>query len=165
MNLYEIGQNFLYLASLLQDEETDQQLILDTLESIEGEFEDKADNYAKIIKSLESEVSALKEEETRLANRRKSRENNIKLLKTNLENVMKATNKTNFKTLLFNFNIAKNGGKAPLKIDIPVEKIPVEYFKERTEKDLNNDLIRKALDEGKITFAHYEERGESLRIK
>lgn len=165
MNLYEIGQNYIYLLSLLQDEETDIQLIEDTLESVEGEIEDKADNYARIIRTLESEVEALKEEEARLARRRRNRENNINLLKTNLENVMRATGKTKFKTLLFNFSIQKNGGKAPLKIDVPIEQIPIEYFKERTEKDLNNEYIRECLDKGLIDFAHYEERVASLRIK
>ena len=165
MNLFEIGQNYIYLLNLLQDEDIDQQMILDTLESLGGELEDKADNYAKIIKTLESEVTALKEEEARLATRRRNRENNISLLKENLEKVMKATGKTKFKTLLFNFNIAQNGGLAPLKIDIPIEQIPEEFFKERTEKDLNSKHIRECLDKGTIDFAHYEERGESLRIK
>lgn len=165
MNLYEIGQNYTYLLSLLQDEETDQEMILDTIESLDGEFEDKADNYARIIKTLESEIVALKEEESRLATRRKNRENNISILKTNLENTMKATGKTRFKTLLFNFNITQNGGLAPLKLDIPIEQVPVEFFKERTEKDLNSKHIRECLDKGLIDFAHYEERGESLRIK
>lgn len=164
MKLYDIQNNYLYLLNLLQEEETDQQLILDTLESIDGDFEEKADNYAKIIKTLDSEAKALKEEEARLAARRKSRENNIQLLKSNLENAMRVTGKTSFKTLLFNFSIAKNGGKAPLKIDIPIEEIPIQYFK-RTERELNNELLRNDLDEGKITFAHYEERGESLRIR
>jgi hypothetical protein len=78
---------------------------------------------------------------------------------------MRVTGKTKFKTELFSFNIAKNGGLAPLKIDIPIEEIPAEYFKERTEKDLNGKYIRECLDNGSIDFAHYEERGESLRIK
>lgn len=165
MNLYEITGNYLELINMMSDENIDQEMIKDTLESIEGDFEEKADNYAKIIKNLESEIAALKEEENRLALRRKSRENNIELLKNNLEAAMKAMNKPKFKTLLFNFSISKNGGKAPLKIDVPVGLIPIQYFKERTEKDLNNDLIRNDLDAGKINFAHYEERGESLRIK
>lgn len=164
MNLYEIGQNYQYLLGLLTDEETDQQMILDTLESIEGEFEDKADNYARIIKALESEAAALKDEEARLRARRQSRESNIRLLKNNLESIMKAIGKTNFKTLLFNFGIVKNGGKAPIKITVPVQEIPNEFFK-RTEKELDNEKIRKALEEGEISFASYEERGESLRIK
>jgi hypothetical protein len=149
---------------MLTDEEIDKQLILDTLESVDGEFEIKAENYAKIIKNLESEIAAIKEEEARLAARRRSRENNIQLLKNNLEASMKKTGKTKFKTSLFNFSIAKNGGKAPLKIDVPVDLIPLEYFR-RTERELNNELIRNDLDAGKIDFAHYEDRGESLRIK
>lgn len=165
MKLYEISQSYLYLLELLQNEETDEQMILDTLESLEGELEEKADNYAKIIKTLELEASAIKQEEDRLKARRTKFENNATMLKNNLEEAMKLTGKTKFKTLLFNFYISKNGGLAPLKIDVPVSKIPDEYFKERTEKDLNNKYIRDCLDNGKINFAHYEEKGESLKIK
>lgn len=164
MNLYEISNTYEYLLSLLQDEETDQQMILDTLESLEGDFEEKADNYARIIKTLEAEATAIKEEESRLRARRQSRESNIELLKSNLENAMRVTGKTKFKTLLFNFSIAKNGGKAPLRIDVPLEQIPNKFFK-RTENELDNTLIRQALDANEIDFAHYAERGESLRIK
>lgn len=164
MNLYELSESYQYILSLVQDEEADEKLLLDTLESIEGEIEDKADNYAKIIKSLEAEAQALKSEEDRLATRRRAREKNITLLKTRLEEAMRVTGKTKFKTDLFSFNIAKNGGKAPLKLDVGINDIPMEFFK-HTEKELDNDLIRRSLDEGKINFAHYEERGESLRIK
>ena len=54
--LYELTGEFLQLMDMLEDEECDEQCIMDTLESIEYEIEDKADGYAKIIKSLESNV-------------------------------------------------------------------------------------------------------------
>lgn len=46
MNLYELTEQYDEVMSLLYDNETDEQTILDTLESIDGEIEDKADNYA-----------------------------------------------------------------------------------------------------------------------
>lgn len=165
MNLYQLSGAYLEILSMFEDEETDQQMLVDTLESLEGAIEEKAENYAKIIKSLECNVDAIKKEVQRLDNRKKALESNIELLKNNLENAMKVTGKTKFKTELFSFNIAKNGGLAPLVIDAPIEEIPIEFFKERTERDLNSKLIRDCLDNGLIDFAHYEERGESLRIK
>ena len=52
-NLYELTGDFLTLMDMLEDEECDEQCIMDTLESVEYEIEEKADGYAKIIKSLE----------------------------------------------------------------------------------------------------------------
>lgn len=154
MNIYQLTTNYETVLNMLYDEDIDEQMILDTLESIEGEIEDKADNYAKIIKELESKANARKEEAKRLAESAKSFENKVKLLKQNLFNAMKTTGKTKFATNLFSFNIAKNGGKQSLTID---GEVPEEYTKTIIEDD--NDKIRKALEDGeKLDFAHLEPR-------
>lgn len=163
-NLYQLTNNYETVLNMLYDEDIDEQMILDTLEGIEGEIEAKADGYAKIIKELLGDAEKIKEEKTRLEKRQKTFENRAKILKDNLENSMKQIGKTKFKTELFSFNIQKNGGKLPLIID-DISKVPIEYFK-HTEKELDNTKIREAIDEGKeISFAHYGEQGESLRIK
>lgn len=160
-NLYQLTNNYETVLNMLYDEDADEQMILDTLEAIEGEIEDKADNYAKIIKELEAKQNARKEEAKRLTESAKVFENRVKVLKSNLFNSMKATGKTKFATDLFNFNIVKNGGKQELTID---GEVPEEYTKTIIEND--TDKIRQALDEGKkLAFAHLEPRGESLRIK
>lgn len=160
-NLYELTNNYEEVLNMLYDEDIDEQMVLDTLESIEGDIEDKADNYAKIIRELEIKANARKEEAKRLTDSAKVFENRVKALKNNLYNTMKLTGKTKFATNLFNFNIVKNGGKQTLTID---GDVPEEYTKAVIEND--TDKIRQALEEGKeLTFAHLEARGESLRIK
>lgn len=160
-NLYELKSNYEEVLNMLYQDDIDEQMVLDTLESIEGDIEDKAENYAKIIKELESKQNARKEEAKRLTDSAKVFENRVKALKSNLFNVMKETGKTKFSTNLFSFNIAKNGGKQPLTID---GDVPEEYTKTVIEND--TDKIRQALEEGKeLSFAHLEARGESLRIK
>lgn len=160
-NLYKLTNDYETVLNMLYDEDADEQMILDTLEAIEGEIEDKANNYAKIIKELEAKQNARKEEAKRLTESAKVFENRVKALKSNLFNSMKATGKTKFATDLFSFNIAKNGGKQTLTID---GEVPEEYTKTITEND--TDKIRQALEKGeKLTFAHFEPRGESLRIK
>ncbi len=161
LSLYQLTNNYEAVLNMLYDEEVDEQMILDTLEAIDGEIEDKADNYAKIIKELEAKLNARKEEAKRLTESAKVFENRIKALKSNLFNAMKATGKTKFATDLFSFNIAKNGGKQTLTID---GEVPEEYIKTITEND--TDKIRQALEKGeKLTFAHLEPRGENLKIK
>lgn len=160
-SLYKLTDNYETVLNMLYDEDVDEQMIFDTLEGIEGEIEDKADSYAKIIKELESKSNARKEEAKRLSDSAKILDNRVKNLKTNLFNAMKQTGKTKFTTDLFNFNIARNGGKQPLTID---GEVPEEYTKTIIEND--TDKIRQALEEGKkLPFAHLEARGESLRIK
>ena len=41
--IYELTENYEAIEALLCDEEVDEQTVLDTLEAIEGEIEDKAD--------------------------------------------------------------------------------------------------------------------------
>lgn len=161
-NLYELKENWKQVSDMLYEEEIDEQCILDTLESIEGEIEDKADNYAVIIKELLGDAEVCKQEKIRLEARQKSFENRAKLLKDKLQEIMIETGKTKFKTAKFSFGIQKNGGLAPLWIDEDFSNIPQKYLK--VEPD--NTKIRQALDTGKnIIFARYEERGESLRIR
>lgn len=159
--LYEITNKYDEVLNMLYDEEIDQQMVIDTAESIEGEFEDKADGYGKIIKEFDALKEARRAEAKRLMDSAKVFENKINFLKQNLFNAMKQTGKTKFATNLFTFNIAKNGGKQALTID---GDVPEEFTKTIIEND--TDKIRQALENGEnLPFAHLEPRGESLRIK
>ena len=159
-NLYQLNQAWQELANMLYQDDVDEQMIRDTLEGIDGEIEDKADGYAKIIKEMELKRDARKAEAKRLTDSASAIDNRIKYLKQNLFNTMKQTGKTNFTTNLFTFRIQKNGGKRALTID---GDVPAEYTKTIIEND--TDKIRQALEEGKeLPFAHLEAQGESLRI-
>lgn len=160
-NLYQLTNDYENVLNMLYDEDMDEQMILDTLEGIEGEIEDKADGYAKIIKELLGDAEKIKAEKARLEARQKSLENKAKMLKSNLQNTMQQLGKTKFKTELFSFNIQKNGGVQAITID---GEVPEEYTKTIIEND--TDKIRADLEAGKeLPFAHLEPRGESLRIR
>ena len=162
MNIYELTGNYEHLLNmLLYDENVDEKALLDTLESIEGDIEGKADGYAKIIKEMEAQSKARKEEAKRLTESAQTMDNRIKMLKSNLFNCMKITGKTKFTTNLFSFNIVKNGGKQPLTID---GDVPKEYTKTVIENDTSK--IRQALENGEnLPFAHLEPRSERLSIR
>lgn len=130
-------------------------------ELLKGELEIKAENYAKIIKELSTEVDKFKKEKERLEARQQTCENRAKFLKETLFNSMQITGKTKFKTDLFSFGIQKNGGLQPMEI-IPDADIPEEYLK----KEPDNKLIREALEKGvKLPFACLKERGQHLVIR
>ena len=64
MTLYELTGQYLELLDMAED--ADPEVFADTLEGIDGEIEDKADNYAKVIRTLEGDVQSVKSEIDRL---------------------------------------------------------------------------------------------------
>ena len=160
-NLYQLKENWRQVADMLYEEEIDEQCVLDTLESIEGEIEDKADSYAMIIKNLLAGAEAKEIEAKKMIEKANAEKNRAKLLKQNLYEIMKETGKTKFKTDLFSFSIQKNGGLAPLWVDEDIAKIPDKYLK----KEPDNSKIRELLKTQEVSWAKLEERGESLRIR
>ena len=87
-NIYEISTNLMQIMEMMDDPELDPQTLGDTFEAIEGEFEEKADAYARIMKNLEGDVSALKNEIQRLSDKKATIENNIKRMKQALQIAM-----------------------------------------------------------------------------
>lgn len=160
--LYEITGDYLRLLEMLEEEESlDPQAFKDTLEGIEGEFEIKADNYARIIKELRAESEKYAAEVGRMQARMETLANNEKRLKQHLYDSMKSTGKTKFKTELFSFGIQKNSGLQPMEI-VPDVDIPDEYL----HKEPDNTKIREALKAGKeLPFVALKERGEHLSIR
>lgn len=73
MKLFELTQEYQSVEAMLQDPDMDAQAVLDTLEGIAGEFEEKADNVACMVKSLEADAKAMKAEADALAQRAKAR--------------------------------------------------------------------------------------------
>ena len=162
-SLYQLTANWEHLLEMLYDSEIPEETVLDTLESIESEIEDKADNYAKIIREFEGNVNTLIDEIARLQDKRNHLEANINRLKSNLYNSMKATGKTKFKTDLFSFNIAKNGGKQSVIVTVDTANLPDDLVIVKEEPD--KEAIRKLIEGGDTSYGYLAERGESLRIK
>jgi predicted nuclease with TOPRIM domain len=161
-SLYELKNEYKILKEMMEDESIDDQIIKDTMEGVEYEIEIKAENYAKIIRELEGDMSVIKNEIDRLKSKKERIEKNIEKLKENLKEAMLETGKTKIKTDLFSIGIQKNGGKAPMIID--EDMVPNDYL--LYTPSINKDLIRQQLEKGEeLDFAHLEERGESLRIK
>lgn len=157
--LYEITGAWLDVYNL---DDVDEDVWFDTLESIEGELEVKADGYAKLIKEFEYESAKFKAEAKRLAEKQKVYENRAKRMKERLYQSMEATGIKEIPNELFKIKIQANGGVAPLIIKEGVE-IPAEYQIVRT--DINNDAIREALKTKELDFAYLGERGSHLVIK
>ena len=162
-SIYEITGDYMRLMDMMDDPELDQQTLNDTLEGIEGEFEYKAEAYAKIIKNLESDAEGLKAEIDRLTQRKKAIENNVKRLKMTLQSAMAFTGKIKFKTDLFSFGIQKNAPSVVLETE-DLEIVPEEFIK--TKYEIDKVAIKDALKAGtELPGVAHLEQGESLRIR
>lgn len=88
MKLYEIANDYEALIEAIESGEIPEDAIADTLEGIESLLEDKADNIACLIKNIKADVQAIRAEELNLAERRKSKENQIERLTTYLSETL-----------------------------------------------------------------------------
>ena len=157
MNLYELSLAF----QEVQNMELDPEVMQDTLDSIEDAIENKAENIAKLIRNLESDVAAYKEEEDRLKTKRQATENKVKWLKTYLEDNMKLTGKTKFKSGMFNFSIQKN----PASVNITDEKIIPEEFLIQQPPKVDKTSLKEILKRGIEVPGAELKQTEGLRIR
>lgn len=163
MRLYELTEQYLELLEMAEDETLDPAVIQDTMEGLEGEIEEKADAYAKIIFTLDGNMEILNKEVERLQRRIKTMGNNKEYLKKNLEASMLVTGKKKFKTELFSFGIQKN---APSLDIVDESKIPEAYYVPQEPKLDRKQLLKdvKADQEGTSAYARLKQT-ESLRIR
>lgn len=158
--LFELTGEWLDLYEMADDPDMDADVWFDTIEALEGEIEDKADGYAKVIAQLNADMDAIKAEEDRLYNRRKTIDNRIKNMKERLQAMMELTGKTKIKTTFFSFGIQKN----PASVVIDDEsKVPAGYWIPQQPK-LDKTSLKEWLKDHECEWAHLAQ-SESLRIR
>ena len=95
MKLYEISNDYRELFEQFEmfEEAGEEQAWFDTLDSLEQEFDSKAENIAVYIKNLTSDIAELKAEEKALRDRRQAKEHKIDSLKKYLLACMQRTDR------------------------------------------------------------------------
>lgn len=146
--LYQITGKHYELLNSIDDFEnlTPEQVeeLTKEIELTEQDFYNKSENYVKYINSLESENLIIENEIKRLTKLKKSNENKVKFLKTNLLNGMEmmAKNKIDFPT----FKLSIRNSKA-VNIN-ESDLIPEKFKNEVTEIKIDKKLIKTALENG-----------------
>ena len=158
-SMYELKGKYRELMDDMQNG-ADPEVIRDTLEAIEGEIEVKAENYAKIIRQLESDISGMKAEIERLSERKRSLENHVAYLKGNLEDAMIMTGKEKFRTDLFSFGIQNN--PPTVVIDDPTS-IPAQFLIPQEPK-ADKKGMKDYLKDNQASWGHLEQT-RGLRIR
>lgn len=159
-NLFELKDSYQQVYDLIAEQE-DEQILKDTLASINDAIEDKADGYVAVIKSLEADNNAIDEEIKRLRQRKTSNQNGVKRLKESLQEVMEQTGKEKFKTALNSYSIANN----PPNLDVTDESlIPKQYYVEQEPK-LDKKELLKAVKDGLELNGVELKQSRSLRVR
>lgn len=159
MKLYELSQSYNQLLEMA--EELDQETFLDTLESIQEEMDVKIENTAKLIRSLQGDIEAIKVEEKRLADRRKAMENKIESIKSYLQNEMEVAGIDKVKRPTFTISVVNN----PPCVQIEDESvIPSNYLVPVPDK-IDKKAILTALKNGEYIEGCTLSQSRSVRIK
>ena len=141
MNLYELTANAAYLQQLLEDGEIDEQTFNDSLEAMG--VDEKIENICKVIRNLEAQAAAFKEEKQRLEKRQSVAENGVKRLKASLVTYMETMLSKKVNAGLFTVSLGSSKS-----VEVVNEKeIPAIYLVEQPPK-IDKTAIGKELKAG-----------------
>lgn len=140
MKLYEIAEKHnTALLAMADIDGLDESVINDTMEALEGEFNDKALSVAGFFQNIEAEIKAMRDAEKRIAERRKAKEASVNRLKGYLQMEMLRTGITKIECPQFVINLRNN----PESVEIIDENlIPAEF--KRISYEIDKVAIKKA---------------------
>jgi len=157
--LYELSSRYNQIFNTMT-EESDFEQLEEMLSGIEEEFEVKAENIAKLIKSLDGDIKAYKEEADRLSARKKTIENHQDRTKAYLEANMKALGKDKIKGNVFTIAMQSNPPRAIVDSEGDIPEVYKAYELHIAKKELLDDL-----KQGKEVPGAHMEQSVSLRIR
>ena len=159
--LYELTEMYQNISNLIE-ENADNETLEKALDEITDNIQTKAENMAKLIKSIEGNINVLKEEEKRLQTKRRALENKISSIKEYLEEQLKAMDLKKVQGNLFTVSIQKN----PQSVNILNEDLIPEKFKiTKTTTSIDRRELLAALKEGQEVEGAEIKQTESLRIR
>ena len=159
MKLYDLTYRYNQVLNLA--EEIDTETLKNTLEAIQESIEDKAENVAKLIKSFDANVKALKEEEERLANKRKTLENKVIYLKKYLQEQLEHSGIEKIKRPIFTISIQNN----PQSVDIQNEGLIPSHFMIPVDPKVNKKKVLERLKLGELVPGCELKQTRGLRIR
>lgn len=159
--LYEISDRYKNIQELLDNPDLPEVDILQALSKIDEEFDTKAENIAKLISALNSDIDGMAKEIKRLQNRKSVMEHRADDLKSYIYEHMKAIKKKKIKGKLFTLSIQKNGPSVNV---IDESAVPGQYKIPQPPK-LDKKAILTDLKQGVEVNGVEMKQGTSLRIR
>jgi hypothetical protein len=141
MKLHELTADVL----AIQQEDLPEDVLADTLESIQGEFEDKGIALGSVVQNIEAEIDALKAHKATIDQKIKTRTNKIAWLKNYLRENMTASGINKIECPLFSVTMRK-----PSKTVVVDDEdlVPDDYMSVKVVTAPDKKAIAAALKEG-----------------
>jgi hypothetical protein len=159
MRLFDIANDYIGLL----DCELSAEEIADTLEGIEGAFEDKIDNICYVIAEHNALAEAAKVEIERLKKRKEQAEATVERLRDYVSLCMDKMEKKSVKTALHSVTLV--AGRDVVNVEDEALIYPV-FFNERITRSLDKKQLLEALKSGQaVEGASIGTSKPSLRIK
>lgn len=162
--LYEISKQYQELAALAESGDQDLAVaVRDTMEGIEGEFQEKGKALAMVTLNMDGDLEAIQSQIDRLSERKRVLQNRKESLKEYLRTNMEASGISKITHPLFTITLGK--GKPIVVID-EESKIPDEYMNTKVTSTPAKAEIARAIKEGiEVPGAHSEIGKSSISIK
>lgn len=168
MKLYEIANEYQEFMECVEAGLIPEEAIPDTLECITMALDEKADNIACLIKNLQAEALAIKAEEERLTERRKSKEKEADRLTQYLSDILLQSGYKTIETARNKITFRKN----PPKVVIDDEKAFIEwatenakYFLKYANPTVNKTAVKDAITSGAVVMGAQIISEERISIK
>ena len=144
--LYLLKLEYIEAANRLQNLDLDAQTIIDTLDSMGGDIEEKATNTVMVCRNLKATAAAIKEAEAAMATRRKAIESRAAQLEKGVFDTMQQTGISRIESPYFALSIANNPGAVDV---FEPGLLPADYMREvPAYEEPDKALIAKALKAG-----------------
>lgn len=158
--LYELTSDYNALLNMVDEGDFEMDDVLDTLEGIEGEIDDKLQSTVCVIREMEAEAKKFDEEIARMNNIKKTYSNTATRLKEYIRTEMEKVGKDKSKGL---FSISLGKPSVSTEVDDP-KALPEQYQKVTVAAD--KTAIGKALKSGEeIEGARLVEGNRRLTIR
>lgn len=161
MKLYEIMADYERLAEMDMDTDDDVSAFMELLHGVEGTFDQKAENYCKLIRNLESDADAFKVEKDRLAKKQKQVENRVNEIKKYLQFEASKIIVAGASRKVGTFTLSIRNNPEALEV-VDESALTDEYLKVSIMPDTAK--IKEALKNGETVEGCRLTRGTSLRI-
>lgn len=160
--LYELTETFKQIQSMVEDDGADEQVLTDTLDSIDWneDFEEKCDSYVMVIRNTEvsigaddGQIEAIEKILNDLKKSKAAKENKVRRMKESLCDAMVKVGRTKFRSSRFSFWTQKT---TPTVVIQEEATVPMEYLILQEPK-VDKKKIADDLKKGeKLDFARLE---------
>jgi Siphovirus Gp157 len=164
LKLYEITHQFQALEQLTDSDDLPAEVIADTLEALEGDFDAKAVQVAKFVLALEANAEAVRLAATQMMGRSNRIANRAASIKAYLQFHLQAVKRRRIESPELVIALRAN---PPAVVITDEHAVPAEFWvqPEPPPKRIDKKAIKAAIDKGDRVEGAYVEAGERIEIK